>query len=435
MKRTYLIKAAAFFLSLCLLCLTFGCSAEPQEQSDLPTLTVWVLSDEYKAEIERAFVSDFPSISWGLDVITVGASEVGEKLAGASESGVGAPDIFMLSPDMLCEYVNSDLTADLGALGISLRESSHYGYTIDAGTDSSGILRAVCYQPDPGLFFYRRSMAKVYLGTDDPDEIQAMLCDWDTFAQTARTIYSASNGKTCMTVGFEGMMMPFMATDSEGWVSQEGTLAISDRADEFMEYAAALAADGLVYDAAQWSDAWVAGISDTQSVFGYFSSGLGMKNVLKKACGGTVIGDGSYGDWAAVEGPCPYNWGGCWLAVSSQCDMQSEALTFLRYFISEEEAMKKNALISGYFCASRNVVDSIKFDTQFCDSFLSGQNYYNLLSDIAGRVQLGQVTKYDSVADLAFAECVRNYAFGRKSYEQATDDFIKTMRAAYPHLG
>ena len=80
-----------------------------------------------------------------------------------------------------------------------------------------------------------------------------------------------------------------------------------------------------------------------------------MKNVLKKACGGTIAGEGSYGDWACVEGPSPYNWGGCWLAVEPSSSMKSQAAVLLGYLLSEEEAMQRNFLIDGSFSACRPV--------------------------------------------------------------------------------
>lgn len=36
-------------------------------------------------------------------------------------------------------------------------------------------------QATPGLFAYRRSIAKDVLGTDDPEQVQAAVADWDKF--------------------------------------------------------------------------------------------------------------------------------------------------------------------------------------------------------------------------------------------------------------
>ena len=37
----------------------------------------------------------------------------------------------------------------------------------------------------PGVLFYNRAAAKEVLGTDDPDEVQKSVSDWDAFNATA----------------------------------------------------------------------------------------------------------------------------------------------------------------------------------------------------------------------------------------------------------
>ena len=42
-----------------------------------------------------------------------------------------------------------------------------------------GVQKGTTWQATPGLFAYRRSIAKDVLGTDDPTEVQTYLSDWD----------------------------------------------------------------------------------------------------------------------------------------------------------------------------------------------------------------------------------------------------------------
>ena len=341
------------------------------------------------------------------------------------------PDVFMLAPDQLPAYIESSVTADLGALGITLDPNRYYGYTIDAATNSQGQLRAACYEADPGLFFYRRSLARYYLGTDDPAQIQERLSDWESFYETAALLGEESHNNTRMVMGVDELMMAYLADIS---LVSEGQLHIGPEAKEFMEYCRRLASEGLIHNAQQWSEAWVAGMSDPQSVFGYFSSGLGMENVLRACCGGTIAGEGSFGDWAAVPGPAPYNWGGCWLAVYSGSEMAEDAAMFIEYFTCEEEAMRTDCLISGAFSANRTVVEQIKFDSQFSESFLSAQNCYSMMAQTADGISMGALTSYDPVLRTLFAQCVSDYAFDYRSREQALSDFEQTAAAAFPEL-
>jgi len=424
------ILSAALTLLLLAVPLT-ACSAEDAGEDTRPALSVWVLSEDYKTALERATAASLTSVDWRLEVEVVDTEQLYQLLDESRDSSMPLPDVFMLSPYELPLFVDTDITADLGALGISFDENRYYKYTVDAGTSSDGVLKAACYEPDPGLFFYRRSLAEFYLGTDDPIQIQDMISDWDGFYETASVIGSESHNDTRMVTGVDELMMAYLADVS---LTADGALHIGEEAEGFMDYCQRMASEGLMLNAQQWSEAWVVGMSDPQSIFGYFSSGLGMENVLKPCAEGTIAGEGSYGDWAAVPGPAPYNWGGCWLSVHSGTDMPDAAALFIQYFTCEEEAMRTDSLISGSFSANRTVVDQIKFDPQFSESFLSAQNCYNLMAQTADGVTMGNLSEYDIVLRPLFAQCVSEYAFGQSTKEQALADFERRALSAYPEL-
>ena len=74
------------------------------------------------------------------------------------------------------------MRADIGLTDEDLADQ--YAYTQEIAS-ADGVLKGVTWQATPGLFAYRRSIAKDVLGTDDPDEVQAQLSDWDKFDAVA----------------------------------------------------------------------------------------------------------------------------------------------------------------------------------------------------------------------------------------------------------
>ncbi|MEI6100491.1 MAG: carbohydrate ABC transporter substrate-binding protein, partial [Eubacteriales bacterium] len=88
-------------------------------------------------------------------------------------------DMFLIEADYALKYVNSDYSLDvLKDVGLTKEDiADQYKYTQDIATDSKGALKGVTWQATPGLFAYRRSIAKAVLGTDDPDKVQAALAD------------------------------------------------------------------------------------------------------------------------------------------------------------------------------------------------------------------------------------------------------------------
>lgn len=402
-------------------------------------ITVWVYSDEYKTELEDFLKTTKLKTSFDANIRVVNSSSFEEELNNAVEKKQDIPDVFMLSPDNIYEYVNSDLTADVTSLGLTVNPDNYYSYTLEAATDSEGAIKALGWQADPGLFMYRRSMAKVYLGTDNPDEIQAMVSTWDGFYDIAKKVYTESGGKTRMLAGQEDLMRPYLSSDTSPWV-QDSKLVISDTVSSYIDYVGKLSEEHLIYTAEQWSEAWVKGISDSQSVFGYFSSGICMQYAMKKACGGKAKGEGSYGDWAVIPGPSGYCWGGSWLAAYSGSKNKKAAGEFISIFTActdDEVRMDESVKYfrtSGEFAASRAVVSQIRFDPQFEDTFIGGQNYYHQLSVVADNVTMNNLTVYDNEINAMFKTYMNEYAGGFKSKEQAVADFKTSVKVAFPKI-
>lgn len=402
-------------------------------------ITVWVYSEEYRKELEDFLKTTPLDLSFSASIRAVTSADFEEELTKAIESGEGIPDVFMLSPDNVKKYIESDLTADVSDLGLEVTIERYFPYVVEAATTAHGQVKAVGWQADPGIFMYRRSMAKAYLGTDNPDEVQAMISNWDNFYATAKKISEASDGKTRMLAGQEDMLRPYLASDDQPWV-RNGSLVFSPCKKAYVDYMQKMASDHLMYTAEQWSEAWLGGISDTQSVFGYFSSGICMLYVMKKACGGKMKGEGSYGDWAVVPGPSNYCWGGSWFAGYSGSKNKEEAGDFISLFTgcTDDETRMDQSIryfrTTGEFAASSVIVSQVRFDPQFEDSFIGGQNYYQQLSIAAKGISMVGMTTYDSDIGGIFNTYMNQCAGGLKTADQAVSDFKSSVRVAFPEI-
>ena len=98
-------------------------------------------------------------------------------------------DLFLVEADYALKYTDTDYVLPVADVGITEDDTKDmYQYTKDVVTDSNGVLKGVSWQACPGIMFYNRDIAKEVLGTDDPDEVQNYVKDWDTFTQTAETM-------------------------------------------------------------------------------------------------------------------------------------------------------------------------------------------------------------------------------------------------------
>ena len=142
-------------------------------------------------------------------------------------------DMFLIEADYALKYVNSDYTLDVKSIGLTDNDlSDMYQYTKDIATSSNGALKAVSWQATPGLFAYRRSIAKDVLGTDDPDKVQEALSTWDKFNSVAEKA-SAKGYK--MLSGYDDAYRVFSNNVSKPWVDKNNKIQIDDNIMKWVE--------------------------------------------------------------------------------------------------------------------------------------------------------------------------------------------------------
>lgn len=134
-------------------------------------------------------------------------------------------DIFLIEADYALKYVDSPYTLDVKAdIGLTDEDlAGQYKYTQEIATSADDKLKAVTWQATPGLFAYRRSIAKDVLGTDDPDAVQEALADWDKFNAVAEQ--AAAKGYYMLS-GYDDAYRTFSNNVSAPWVADDGETVV-----------------------------------------------------------------------------------------------------------------------------------------------------------------------------------------------------------------
>lgn len=90
----------------------------------------------------------------------------------------------------------------------------------------SGKLKAVSWEADPGVFVYRRSIAKEVLGTDDPDKVQEAISDWNKFEEVAGKMKEKGYK---MLSGYDDAYRVFSNNVSAPWVNANEEVVIDPK--------------------------------------------------------------------------------------------------------------------------------------------------------------------------------------------------------------
>jgi len=420
MKKFLVVCAAAAVL-------LSGCAkkAETAKQAESAgPLVVWSFTDEIKNMIDKYYLVDNPGKQ--IEYSLTPTDQFPNKLDPVLASGSGAPDVFALEDAFVRKYIESGLLLDLSDIAAEVKGKS-LAYPIEVGS-YEGKVYGLSWQATPGAMFYRRSLAKKYLGTDDPKEVQKYMSSLDKFVETAGVLKSKSGGK-CVVVSSTGdMFMPFKGARKDPWVVG-GKLVIDPAMVSYMEMAKTLRDKGYEGRSQQWSEGWFNGMKGTLKdesgkdveVFSYLLPTWGLHYVLK-----TNAPDTS-GDWAMIPGPAPYRWGGTWIAAYKGTKNVAAAKEFIKYVTSSDSFLERWAKDTGDVVS--NTVVTAKIKDSYSEPFLGGQNHYAEFVDMAKNVD-GKLTQgTDQAIEGLFNEAVISYVEGEKSKDQAIADFKSQVNA------
>lgn len=307
------------------------------------------------------------------------------------------------------------------------------------GTDFDGNLRAVSWQAAPGAMFYRRSLAKEYLGTDDPQKVQEYFQDMGKFMETAEIIKEKSQGNCYTVCSPDDLSYIFMSKRETGWVQDE-QVVVDDKILEFADFYKTMNDKGYAAQQAPWSEGWFAGMSgqlkdvkgNPKEIFCYFFPAWGLFNTLMpNAASADGVQDTS-GDWGVIQGPSSYYWGGTWLGVNEDSDNKEAAKEMVRYFTTDGEFLKQWIEETNDYVASQKVMDSVTSGVS--NDFLGGQNPYEVFLADAKSINGKLITSYDQEMNKIFGNEKENYREGKLTIDEMKENIIKKAKRMFPDL-
>ena len=347
-------------------------------------------------------------------------------------------DIFLIEADYALKYVDSDYTLDVrGDIGLTDADlSGQYPYTQDIAT-AGGKLKGVTWQATPGLFAYRRSIAKDVLGTDDPAQVQEALSDWDKFNAVAEQ--AAAKGYKMLS-GYDDSYRTFSNNVSAPWVTGT-TVTVDENLMKWVEQTKTYTDNGYNNKSSLWSDVWAADQGPDGKVFGFFYSTWGINFTLlgnsletPEAEGGKAeAGNGIYGDYAVCEGPQPYYWGGTWICAAAGTDNTAAIADIMRSLTCDKAIMKQITEDTQDYTNNAPAMEELA-SSDFKSDFLGGQNHIALFAKSAEKIDMSNAGPYDQGLNENMQTFFHDYFNGAVDLETAKANFEAKIKVLYPEL-
>ena len=408
------------------------------------TLRIYCWNTEFQDRFNAYYASKLPEgieVEW---IITPNENNAYQNKLDADLKAQASADqkidIFLVEADYAAKYVDSeyslDVKADIGLTDADL--ASQYKYTQEIVTDASGKLKGVTWQATPGLFAYRRSIAKDVLGTDDPAEVQKALSDWDKFNSVAAKMHDKGYK---MLSGYDDSFRTFSNNVSAPWVDADNTIRIDDNMMRWVDQTKEYTDKGYNNKTSLWAAEWSADQGPDGKVFGFFYSTWGINFTLlgnslatPEAEGGKLeVGNGAYGDYAVCEGPENYYWGGTWICAAQGTDNTDVILDVMKTLTTDAATMKQITMDTEDYTNNQAAMNEIA-NSDYASAFLGGQNHIAMFAAAAPNIDMSNISKYDQGMTEELQKAFKDYFDGNVSKEEALENFYTAVIEKYPNL-
>lgn len=343
-------------------------------------------------------------------------------------------DIFLIEADYASKYIKLDYALDIKEVGLTDEDmSGMYQYTKDIVSDN-GVCKGVTWQATPGLFAYRRSIAKQVLGTDDPEKVQEMLRDWENFDLVAEKM-NESGYK--MLSGYDDSFRTFSNNMTQPWVTNN-KINLDPSLERWITQTKEYTDKNYNNKSTLWSTTWSKDQGPEGNVFGFFYSTWGINftlkgNALEDSSKPEQVGNGNYGDYAVCEGPQAYYWGGTWICAAKGSDNIPFTKDLMKRLTCDKETMKNITLDTQDFTNNQEAMEEIA-KSDYKSDFLGGQNHIALFAESAKKIDMSNIGEYDSGLNEALQNSMHDYFDGNATYEEALEKFYNLSFEKYPNL-
>ncbi len=394
-------------------------------------MVYWCFDADMGQQVQDYYVAE-KNLDYKIKIEVMTLDNMLSKLDSGLRTGKNLPDVVALEGATFKRYIDGKILEELDDM--KTLTSDMYDYTVEAAS-KNGHLYALATNVTPGVFAYRRSIAKATFGTDDPAEIQSKFNSWENFLTSARAL-KEKNYKVLSS--YMDIAKVYFGGRTTGWVDGQNNLMIDESltgdVNSLMETAKLLKSEDLSNETAENTAAWYTDISGKE-VFGYFQATWGIRSNLERNCTSATSQESSYGDWAVCEGPSNFFEGGTFHAVIKGTKWKDEAKEFVKFFSTDANYLTNWAKKNGDFMNSKSCMQAIAADTEYKNEFLGGQNPYSIYISAASHINGEIITQYDSAINGQFKAWATNYAEEIKPNKiDCINEFKNSIRGIYTSI-
>lgn len=401
--------------------------SEDNEDSGKVVLSYWGWDTNFYKPMMEAFQKKYPNVEF--EITEVASTDYVTKVQQCIASGMELPDILVSEANYRGQMLSIDMWEDLTKEPYNLKDDMFFDSSLNQMKNAEGKILCVDQSVSPSAFAYKRDLAKKYLGTDDPDELTAMLPDIQAFCDAAQKVQKESGGtvKLFSTIGAVAEWL--RGKEPTSLVNESGEVDFTGKYKQTIADACQLRDAGAIDVIEQWSAQDNAAYAESNHIF------FPAANWSLEFCIKSNDPDGS-GNWGMFmpEG-IGFSWGGTAMGISKESKNKEMAWNFIKFCTMEDEGIQEMKEKVYYYTPYKAPYENPEYTSQV-DPYFGGQDVGKLLyQDIMPKMKIAKRTEYDGVASEVLTLVMNNIiADDGVTADQALAQALEEMQNRLPDV-
>lgn len=296
-------------------------------------LVVWGWTEDRVKNAAEAYAGIDPNVE--IEFVPVQAADYAQKVQTTIASGSQMPDIVWMDIDLRGKLYQMNAWENLEAAPYNYDRTLTPEWLYPSLEDEKGNICSIPWDMGIAGLAYRKDLAKEYLGTDNPADLEKLIPTWEAFVEKGIEVTEKSGGSVKMFSSLDEAMTLISKQNAVPFV-ENGTANVEGTMGRAIEIGIKMRDNGLVGKLDMWSPAWNADFGMDNAIF----------NLCAEWAPGTVIGpndpegEDRWGLMVPPEG-C-VNQGGTSMAIPTFAKNKEDAWKFLEWFLLSEEGAKIN---------------------------------------------------------------------------------------------
>ena len=401
---------------------------DPSSWTDADSICIYCWDDSLESEIKE-FKEQFPQYKDYIEYVKLGiSSSKMEDVVSSALNGQGDgkyPSLFCLGAGESVVCSDPSALYSLSDLGFTEDVLSNcYSADIDFGKIGDKLYALPIYS-SIGTVVYNRRIANEVFGTDDPDRIQKLVKDWDSYLNTASRLKEKGY---MINSSFYELHYPILHSRSSAWVTTDAegheVFQADDSIRTYLSVTKTMLDSGYTHGTKFRSTEWTADTKPGTNVFMYFIHPSNLKNMRKNGM--------ADGEWGVVQGPANFFWGERYLMIGKDTPNPELAAFLLCELVCDPD------LSLSLVNTNNKPVNNRKAMDQLADNFLgskndlilffNGQNPYPIWKKDEEELNLYPVGEHDLLVWNLLDTYVKSYQSGELK-DATLDEVIAALEA------